>query len=404
LAGSTLGLSTTAAARLAHTPFALGIDELAAESFSRLRGLRLALLTNDSARSKDGARTTDILAARREFDLVALLSPEHGLGAGRDERIEDEVDKATRLPVRSLYGGALAPRTGRPPGPRPVSLPPDIDAIVVDLPDVGARFFTYASTLHATLRAAAERGLRVIVLDRPNPIGGLDVAGPMLKASEMSPVNHHALPIRHGMTMGELAEMIATDEHLGLRLDIVRMAGYDRHAYFDDTGLGWWPPSPNLRTVIEVVLYPGVALLEGTNVSVGRGTDTPFEVIGAPWIDGPALAAELAKAGLVGVSFAPAAFTPTANRYSGKPCHGVRLHVENRALFEPVRTGIAMAIALRKLYGQEWDASHLRGMVGDPGVAQAILDGRRLADVEALYRDGLETFRAKRMKYLLYPQ
>jgi len=382
---------------------ALGIDVLAAENFARLRGLRFALLTNDGARSRDGARTTDVLASRRDLALVSLLSPEHGLSASRDERIEDGVDAKTKLPIGSLYGGALAPRTSRSTGLRPVILPPAIDAVVVDLPDVGARFFTYASTLHATMRAAAERGLRVIVLDRPNPIDGVDVAGPMLKVSEMSAVNHHPLPVRHGMTLGELAEMMNADEHLGLRLDVVRMAGYDRRAYFDETGLAWWPPSPNLRTALQTVLYVGVALLEATNVSVGRGTETPFEVVGAPWIDGRALAAELAQAGLAGVSFEATSFTPSENRYKGVLCQGVRLRVANRAVFEPVRTGLAMALALRKLHGKDWEGARLRRMVGDPVVAQAILDRRPLAEVEALYKDDLDAFRAKRAKYLLYP-
>jgi len=205
------------------------------------------------------------------------------------------------------------------------------------------------------------------------------------------------------MTMGELAELMNADEHLGVRLEVVRMAGYDRRAYFDETGLAWWPPSPNLRTVGQTVLYAGVALLEATNVSVGRGTDTPFEVIGAPWIDGRALASELAKAGLAGVSFEATHFTPTENRYQGVLCHGVRLRLENRAAFEPVRTGLAVALALRKLHGKDWDSARLRRMLGDPAVAQAVVDGRPLVEVEALFKDDLEAFRAKRAKYLLYP-
>jgi uncharacterized protein YbbC (DUF1343 family) len=274
---------------------------------------------------------------------------------------------------------------------------------VVDLPDVGTRFFTYASTVHATLRAAAQQGLRVIVLDRPNPINAIDVAGPMLKLSEQSAVNHHPLPVRHGMTMAELAELMNADEHLGARLEIVRMPRYDRRAYFDETGLTWRPPSPNLRTVDEAVLYPGVALLEATNVSVGRGTDTPFEVVGAPWMDGAHLAAELTRAELGGVTFEATSFTPQANPYSGTLCQGVRLRVDSRATFEPVRTGIAIAIALRKLFREQWNASRLHRMIGDPAVAEAILKPRRLAEVEALFQDDLDAFRAKRQKYLLYP-
>jgi uncharacterized protein YbbC (DUF1343 family) len=401
-------IATLAGTTLSPVPvdppaFVLGIDVLAAQNFSPLRGLRIALLTNDSARARDGRRTTDLLAVRRDFSLVALLSPEHGLGAVRDERIEDGIDSKTHLPVASLYGGALSLRRGGTPGPRPITLPPDIEAVVVDLPDVGARFFTYASTVHAVLRSAAERGLKVIVLDRPNPIGATEVSGPLLKASEMSAVNHHPLPVRHGMTMGELAEMMNADEHLGTHLQIIRMAAYDRHAYLDELGVPFAPPSPNLRSLDEVLLYPGTALLESTNVSVGRGTDTPFEVVGAPWIASAALAPELGRFGLGGVTFEATTFTPEATPYRGRPCHGVRLRISDRTRFDPVRTGLAIAIALRKLHAASWDDSRLRRMLGDPAVAQAIHDGRKLADIEALYKEELERFRSKRAKYLLYP-
>jgi len=381
----------------------LGIDVLAAQGFAPLRGLRLALLTNDSARDRGGARTTDVLFGRRELELVALLSPEHGLSAARDERIPDGGDARTRLPVLSLYGGAHGPRTARPRGPRPVTLPTAIDAVIIDLPDVGTRFYTYASTVHATLRAAAARGLRVILLDRPNPIGGLEVSGPVLKDSELSPVNHARLPVRHGMTMGELATMFDADEHLGLRLEVVRMDGYDRRTYFDQTGLRWWPPSPNLRTVDQAVLYPAVGLLESTNVSVGRGTDTPFEVVGAPWLDGAALARELTAAGLPGVSFAPVSFTPTAKPYRDTPCRGIRLRLEDRTAFRPERTGIAIALALRKLHRSAWNGARLRHTLGDPGTAAAVLDGRPVPEIEPRWEADLASFRAKRQKYLLYP-
>ena len=402
LVGKVLGRSVEDAGAVADAPVVLGIDVLAAENFARLRGLRLVLLTNDSARTRAGERTTDVLGARKDLQLVGLMSPEHGLAASRDEKIADGVDGKTGLPIHSLYGGSNGPRTGKPAGPRHVTLPTDIDAVVVDLPDAGARFFTYASTLHATMRAAAERALRVFVLDRPNPLGGVAVAGPMLKPGEMSPVNHHPLPIRHGMTLGELAEMMNADEHLGLRLDVVRMVHYRRAAYFDETGLAWSPPSPNLRTVDEVVLYPATSLVEATNVSVGRGTDTPFEVMGAPWLDGNLLVRELTKLGLAGVSFAATSFAPVANPYARTLCHGIRIHVDDRATFEPVRTGIAIALVLRKHFRREWNAERLHGMIGDPAVTAAILDGKDLASIEALYKPDLDDFRTKRTKYLLY--
>ena len=274
---------------------------------------------------------------------------------------------------------------------------------MADLPDVGTRFYTYASTVHATLRAAASRGLRVIILDRPNPLGGTEVAGPVLETTELSPVNHYPMPVRHGMTMGELATMFDADEHLGTHLTIVRMEGYDRRAYFDETGLAWWPPSPNLRTVAQTILYPAVGLLESTNVSVGRGTASPFEVLGAPWIDRAALTKELRAAGLAGVSFEPVSFTPSANPYRSTNCHGVRLRVTDRASFRPVRTGIAIAAALRKLCRVAWNGGRLRGMLGDPVVAAAVLARRPLSEIEALWEPGLAAFRAKREKYLLYP-
>jgi uncharacterized protein YbbC (DUF1343 family) len=191
------------------------------------------------------------------------------------------------------------------------------------------------------------------------------------------------------------------DEHLGLHLEVVRMPHYDRSQYFDETGLVWWPPSPNLRTVAQAVLYPGVALVEGTNVSVGRGTDSPFEIVGAPWINGPRLAALLA--GIPGVSIEATRFTPTANPYAGKLCQGVRLRVENRAVFEPVRTGIAIAVALRRLFRGDWDTRRLHRIIGDPAVTAAILTTRPLAEIEALFEDGLNAFRKKRLKYLIYP-
>jgi uncharacterized protein YbbC (DUF1343 family) len=397
LAGKVLGRAAQDDA--GDGPVVLGIDALAAEGFARLRGLRLALLTNDGARTRAGERTTEALAARKDLHLVVLLSPEHGLGASGEGKISDGIDAKTGLPVRSLYGG---PRAGRPAGPRPVTLPDDIDAVVVDLPDVGARFFTYASTLHATMRAAAERDLQVFVLDRPNPVGGLAVAGPMLKPSEMSPVNHLALPVRHGMTVGELAELMNADEHMGLGLEVVRMIRYRPAAYWDETGLAWFPPSPNLRNLALAILYPGVALVEATNVSVGRGTETPFEVVGAPWLDGQRMAQELAGFGLRGVSFAATSFTPVANPYAQTACQGIRIHVDRRSEFEPVRTGIAIALALRKQFRSAWNPQKLHGMIGDPAVTAAILAGKSLGDIEALFAPDLDGFRAKRAKYLLY--
>jgi uncharacterized protein YbbC (DUF1343 family) len=376
------------------SPLLLGVDVLAAENFARVRGARVALLTNDAARAGDGRRTVDVLAATKALNLVALFTPEHGLGADKDELIANGVDSVSRLPVYSLYGATKAPTADMLSG---------VDTIIADLPDAGVRFYTYASTLHETMRAAARAGIRLLVLDRPNPIDAVDVAGPMLQPAERSFVNHHPLPIRHGMTIGELAEMMNADDHLGLSLEVVRMQGYRRAAYFDEMGLVFTPPSPNLRTAGETLLYPAVALVEGTNVSVGRGTDTPFEVLGAPWIDGKKLMAELSRESLAGVAFSPIRFTPKASSHAGVECRGVKLSITDRTKFEPIRTGVALARSLRALYPGLWNASRLHEMIGDPAVNAAILDRRPLAEIETLWKGDLEAFQAKRGKYLLYP-
>jgi uncharacterized protein YbbC (DUF1343 family) len=376
-----------------RVPLKLGIDVLEAEGFGRLQGERVAMLTNDSARDSQGTRSVERLAAASGVKLVTLLSPEHGLGADRDTTVSDGKDARLQIPVYSLYGKVTSPTPKMLAG---------VDVVVIDLPDAGVRFYTYASTLHATLRVAARMNLRVVVLDRPNPINALEVAGPMLHASERNFVNHHPLPMRHGMTIGELAEMINADEHLTNQLEVVRMQGYRRGAYYDETGLPWWPPSPNLRTIEQAVLYPATALVEGTNVSVGRGTERPFEVVGAPWIDAEALASSLRSFSLAGVSFSPIEFMPNASLYTGKQCKGVALRVDDRARFEPIRTGIAIALSLRRLYKNNWKTSRLHEMIGQPSVTSAILSQRPLADIEALWKDDLNTFRSKRTKYLLY--
>jgi uncharacterized protein YbbC (DUF1343 family) len=352
------------------------------------------LLTNDTARAADGTRCLDALAAAPGVSLVALFTPEHGQAANKDEAIPDGVDERLSLPVYSLYGKQTSPDP---------QLLRGVDTVVVDLPDAGVRFYTYASTMHGMLRVAAKLRLRVILLDRPNPLDAVTIAGPMLDPSEASFVNHHPLPMRHGMTLGELAPMINADEQLGLDLDVVRMQGYRRSAYFDETGLRWWPPSPNLRTVEQVVSYPAVALVEGTNISVGRGTEHPFELMGAPWVDAEGLLAALQGYGLAGVSFSTTRFKPNASWYAGKDCSGVSLRVTDRTLFEPVRTGIALALSLRRLHPAQWRSARLHEIIGQPAVTRAILDVRPLAEIEALYEDDLEAFRSKRQKHLLYP-
>ncbi|HKQ69861.1 MAG TPA: serine hydrolase [Polyangiaceae bacterium] len=371
---------------------ALGIDVLRAEHFARLAGANVGLVTNASGRAADGTSTIDLFAHAPGVHLVALFSPEHGLRADVDRRVASGHDDTTHLPVYSLYGEVFEPTDAMLKG---------IDTLVFDIQDAGARFFTYASTLHRVLRVAAKHELRLLVLDRPNPIDGVHVAGPLSRKEATSFVNHHPLPIRHGMTLGEVAEMINADEHLGAKLEVVLLRGWHRGDDYDQTGLPWRSPSPNLRTVAETVLYPGIAIVEGTNVSVGRGTDTPFELVGAPWID-ERLAQVLGDLGLEGVAVEGTRFTPEKAMYGGELCKGVKLRVTDRRAFDPIRLGLGLARALRDLYRDEWHADKLDQIIGNPRITAAILDLAPIPDLEAMWTADLATFIDKRRKYLLY--
>ncbi len=370
-----------------------GIDVLRAEGFERLRGRRVGLITNASGRARDGASTVDLLLAAPGVKLTALFTPEHGLDAAHAGSVADTRDERTGLPVYSLYGDAFAPSAG--------SLA-DIDTLVFDVQDVGTRFFTYAATMRQAMQAARDHDVRFMVLDRPNPIDGIDVAGPVVVPPSSSFVNYHSLPIRHGMTLGELATLFNADDHLGVALSVVPMRGWRRQAYGDQTGLPWVNPSPNLRSVDEAVLYPALGLLEATNLSVGRGTDAPFERLGAPWIDGQALASAMNAEGLAGAVFAPEDFTPDADRYAGRLCHGVHVSVRDRARFEPVQTGLAIARVLRRLHRREWEFAKLDRLLVHPDAMAAIDAGLPLAAIVDTYRAELAAFITKREKYLLY--
>jgi uncharacterized protein YbbC (DUF1343 family) len=369
-----------------------GIDVLRAEQFERLRGRRIGLITNASGRARDGTPTVDLLLHADGVKLVALFSPEHGLAANRQGSIEDERDSQTGLPVYSLYGDALAPRA---------DTLADIDTLVFDIQDAGTRFFTYASTMQRAMQAARDHDLSFVVLDRPNPIDGIDLSGPVLVPAR-SFVNYHSLPVRHGMTIGELALLLDADDHMGVALSVVPMRGWRRSAYGDETGLAWVNPSPNLRSVEEALLYPALGLLEATNVSVGRGTDAPFERLGAPWINGSSLAKALGADGLQGLSIEPETFTPATDRYAHQPCHGIHVTVRDRSQFEPVRTGLAIARELRRLYPRDWEFAKLDRLLVQREAMRAIDGGLPLGAITETYQTELAAFAAKREKYLLY--
>jgi uncharacterized protein YbbC (DUF1343 family) len=371
-----------------------GIDVLQANGFDILRNKRVGLITNQTGVDRNGTSTIQLLHGAAEVKLVALFSPEHGLQGKLDQaRIGDSRDMATGLKVYSLYG------ENRTPTAESLS---ELDVLVFDIQDIGARFYTYIATMGNAMRAAAERRLGFVVLDRPNPINGVDVAGPVLDEGRESFVAFHRLPIRHGMTVGELARMFNAELQLGLELEVVPAQNWRRSAFYDETGLPWVNPSPNMRSLTQALLYPGIGLLETTNLSVGRGTDTPFEVIGAPWLDGILLARELNGARLAGVAFVPVTFTPEASKFAGRRCGGVNIIITNRSRFRPLRTGLEIARRLRRLYPETWQAADYSRLLGNDAVLQALLQGNTTAEIESLCQKELAAFLRRRSPFLLY--
>jgi len=371
-----------------------GIDVLERDGFALLKGRRVGLITNHTGLSRDGIATAKLLHEAPDVELVALFSPEHGLKGLLDQaEITDARDEETGLRVYSLYGETRQPTAEMLAG---------IDTLAFDIQDIGTRFYTYISTMGLAMRAASEQGIRFVVLDRPNPINGLDVAGPVLDPGREAFVAFHRLPVRHGMTVGELARMFDAELGLGLDLQVVPAEGWRRSDGFEETGLRWVNPSPNMRSPAEALLYPGIGLLESTNLSVGRGTATPFELLGAPWLDGKRLAAHLSAQGLAGVRFEPVTFVPSSSKFAGETCRGLRFLVTDRRALRPVRMGLAAALGLRTLYPDAWEAAALDHLLRNEAVLDALLAARPLAELEAICRPDLDAFLARRSRFLLY--
>jgi uncharacterized protein YbbC (DUF1343 family)/CubicO group peptidase (beta-lactamase class C family) len=382
-------------ARAPHPPTLAGIDVLAAESFGRLRGKRVGLVTNQTGRSRTGASTIDLLASATDVKLVTLFSPEHGIRGQLDqENVASSRDDKTGLPIHSLYGTTRRPTDAMLQG---------IDTLVVDLQDVGVRFYTYSTTMAYVLEEAAKRHLPVVVLDRPDPVNGFDIEGPLLDASAVSFIGYMPMPVRHGLTMGELARLYNGENHIGADLTVVAMKNWRRDDWFDETSLPWFNPSPNMRNLVAATLYPGVGALEYSNISVGRGTDTPFEQLGAPWIDGPALSAALNAHELPGVRFYPVTFTPAAGqKFGGEECHGVFLIVTDRDRLRPVRVGVEIAAALVKAYGGKFTLEQSASLIGASATIEKIRAGVDPAQIAASWRGDEEKWRLLRSRYLLY--
>lgn len=372
-----------------------GIDVLQRDGFSTLKGHTVGLITNQTGLNREGVSTIRLLHEADGVQLKALFSPEHGLEGQLDiPKIGDQTEAGTGLKVFSLYGETRIPTAESLAG---------IDTLVFDIQDVGCRFYTYVSTMGNAMKAAGEHRIRFVVLDRVNPIGGIHVQGPVLDEGEESFVGFHPISVRHGMTAGELARMFKDERNLDVELEVIQIEGWRRDQYFDQTGLTWTNPSPNMRSLTQAILYPGVGLIEMTNVSVGRGTDTPFEVIGAPWIDGRALASHLNGAGLSGVRFVPIQFVPESSKHANETCGGVNIIITDRARFRTLSLGLQLMVSLKALYGEQWDIKNLNRLLSSQKTIDAIKAGKSVDEIEHLWAEELARFLNRRRKFLLYP-
>ncbi len=371
-----------------------GIDVLQRDHFKQLNGQRVGLITNHTGINRKWISTVQLLSEAKNVQLVALFSPEHGFEGKLDvAKINDARDAGTGLKIHSLYGKTRIPTDEMLKG---------IDTLVFDIQDIGTRFYTYISTMGNVMQAAAKHGIRVVILDRPNPINGIDVQGPVLDAGSESFVGYHRIAVRHGMTTGELARVFNAELKLNLDLKVIKIEGWDRGKFFDATGLPWINPSPNMRCLTQALLYPGIGLLETTNLSVGRGTDTPFEIIGAPYIDGVKLAHNLNTAGLEGIRFVPIRFTPDSSKFKNEQCGGVNFIITNRKRFHPLKTGLELARILRLMYPEEWKTDSLNRLLSHKKTYEAIRAGKSIDIIRTDYKKELEGFCVRRKRYLLY--
>jgi len=370
-----------------------GIDVLRADGFSALQGKRIGLVTNHTGRARDGSTTIDLLHTAKGVTLVRLFSPEHGIRGILDANVPSATDDKTGLMIQSLYGDTRRPTAAMFEG---------IDTMVIDLQDIGARFYTYMTTMAYVMEEAAKHKVAVVVLDRPNPVGGYQIEGPTLDKAALSFVGYYPMPIRHGMTLGELARLFNAENKIGANLSVIQLRNWKRDAYFDATGLPWINPSPNMRNLIQATLYPGIGAIEGTNVSVGRGTDTPFEQVGAPWVDGVALADALNARNLPGIRFYPVRFTPTSNKYANEECGGVFMIVTDRTALHPVRVGLEIAVLLNKLYGAKFDLESAERLFGSKEGLARIRAGADPNEIVTTWAAGEARWRMLRAKYLLY--
>jgi uncharacterized protein YbbC (DUF1343 family) len=370
-----------------------GLDVLESLKFAPLRGKHIGLITNHTGVDAHGRSTIDALAHAPGLQVVALFSPEHGLAGSFDEKLSSSKDRATGLPVFSLYGETLRPTDQMLEG---------IDTLVFDVQDAGVRFYTYTTTMAYCMEEAAKRNIAFFVLDRPNPLGGEIVEGPMLDADKTAFTAYFPLPVRYGLTIGELAQFLNAENHINADLHVIAMKNWHRNYFYESTGLRWIPPSPNLRTLKGAILYPGLEILQNAGVSVGRGTETPFEEFGAPWINGEDVAAALNNRHLPGLRFAAQPFVPVVGLYGGQRCGGVSVRVVDRAAVRSMRAGIEIAAVLRKLYPDHFDPAKLLLLTGSDETVRELQDAVAPEQIIASWNAELTAFERIRRRYFLY--
>lgn len=370
-----------------------GLDVLESQKFAPLRGKHIGIITNHTGLDSQGKSTIDVLTHAQGVQVVALFSPEHGLAGRLDEKVSSTKDPATGLPIYSLYGETTRPTDEMLQG---------IDALVFDVQDAGVRFYTYTSTMAYCMEEAAKRHIAFYVLDRPNPIGGEVIEGPLLDPDKTNFVAYFPLPVRYGLTIGELAQFFNTENHINADLHVIAMKNWHRNYFFESTGIRWIPPSPNLRTMKGTLPYPGLEILQNAGVSVGRGTETPFEQFGAPWMDGEKVASALNATRLPGLKFVSQSFIPVSGLYQGRRCGGVGIRITDRAAVRSMRMGIEIAALLQKLYPQDFDASKTITLLGNAETVQKLKDGVPAAEIVASWQSALTQFDQLRRKYFLY--
>ena len=370
-----------------------GLDVLANQKFAPLKGKHIGLITNHTGVDSQGRSNVELLSKAPGVQLVALFSPEHGLAGRNNEKVSSSKDPSTGLPVYSLYGETLRPTDEMLQG---------IDTLVFDIQDAGVRFYTYTVTMAYCMEEAAKRNIAFYVLDRPNPMSGNIVEGPMLDSDKTNFVAYFPIPVRYGLTIGELAQFFNTENHIGADLHVIAMKNWHRNYFFESTGIRWIPPSPALRTAKGSILYPGIEILQNAGVSVGRGTQTPFEEFGAPWMNGEEVAAALNERHLPGLHFASESFIPIGGPYSGERCGGVSIRITDRAAARSMRMGLEIAEILSKLYPQQFNIAKLIDLTGNSDTVQQLQSGVPPEKIVESWSTSLADFDKVRRKYFLY--